>query len=147
MKRWVFEKYGPFIEGTYCSDTVFHWRMAMDGLKPFFTPELRVDHSNMEHAGPYLRHEIYHGRCFANVRVSEQPLTPGQTLLRLVLSPALPFVLFARTCARIVRTGTYAREFIRAIPVVWIGITAWCLGESLGYFTHLVRPLKARMSP
>ena len=35
MKRPAFERYGPFLEGTYCSDTAFQWRMAVGGERSY----------------------------------------------------------------------------------------------------------------
>lgn len=48
-KKKVFDKYNRFIEGTYCSDSEFHWRMAKDGHKVFFEPSIMVSHHCIEH--------------------------------------------------------------------------------------------------
>ena len=41
-KREVFDKVGVFIEGTYCSDTNFHWRLEEVGHRLLFAPSILV---------------------------------------------------------------------------------------------------------
>ncbi|MDH4209712.1 MAG: glycosyltransferase, partial [Anaerolineae bacterium] len=38
-KKEAFRTYGPFLEGTYCSDSEFHWRLGRDGQRLLFLPE------------------------------------------------------------------------------------------------------------
>jgi len=140
MKRWAYEKYGPFLEGTYCSDTAFHWRMAEDGFRPRFDPHLRVDHLNPERFRDYSRHEVLHGRCFATVRARTKHFTRGRAFCHGLAAPLLPFMLFGRAAHRVLRKTTYHREFLWSLPVVFWGISAWCWGEFRGYLSHRVRP-------
>jgi glycosyltransferase involved in cell wall biosynthesis len=136
MKRWVYEKYGPFIEGTYCSDSAFHWKMAEDGLRPAFAPELFVYHFNLEELREYVAHEVHHGRCFANVRVQEREMSRSEAFSRALSAPTLPALLFVRACKRVLRSGDHRAQMLRTAPVVTLGMTAWSLGELLGYAAH-----------
>jgi O-antigen biosynthesis protein len=45
IKRRAFDRYGPFLTGTYCSDSVFHWRMANEGQQVLSVPAIRVFHT------------------------------------------------------------------------------------------------------
>ena len=44
FQREAYEAYGPFIEGTYSSDTAFHWRARRDGQKVYLDLAIRVFH-------------------------------------------------------------------------------------------------------
>lgn len=136
MKREAWEKYGPFIEGTYCSDTVFNWRVAEDGHRPYFDPAIRVDHLNPTAFLETLLHEPMHGRSFANVRATEKQLSRGRLLAYSFLAPLLPPLLYARAAGRTwKRPGTFPR-FLATTPVVLSAMTAWSLGEFMGYLSH-----------
>lgn len=54
IKRWAFEKYGPFLEQTYCSDTAFNWRARADGQIPVFQPAIRIQHFNITRLRRFL---------------------------------------------------------------------------------------------
>jgi GT2 family glycosyltransferase len=68
-KREVFEQFGKFIEGTYCSDTEFHWRLRQGGHHLRFEPSILVSHQNITNLIDLNRHEYEHGKNFATVRV------------------------------------------------------------------------------
>jgi hypothetical protein len=133
VKRWAFDRYGPFLEGTYSSDTAFNWRIAEDGHRPLFVPAMRVGHVNVTDLGDYLRRKVFHGRCFAGVRVGERKFSAVRRLGYAVLSLGLPVLLSARAVRNVLRRGRYLREFAVAAPLVFLGIAAWSWGELLGY--------------
>lgn len=58
IKRWAFEKYGPFLEGGYCSDTAFNWRLKSDGHKPLFIPSIKIYHININRFRKFLKKEV-----------------------------------------------------------------------------------------
>lgn len=139
MKAWAYHKYGPFLEGTYCSDTAFHWRTAEHDLRPTFDPNLRVDHLNPEGLRDYTRHEAFHGRHFAVVRATERRFTRLQAFWHAFTAPLLPFVLFGRAARRVFGQKTHLREFLWSSPVVFWGISAWSWGELCGYLSQGIR--------
>ncbi|HMF12785.1 MAG TPA: glycosyltransferase, partial [Gemmataceae bacterium] len=75
VKRWAFDRHGPFLEGTYCSDSAFQWKVAEAGHRPVFLPAVQVWHTNVSRLGKFLIHEMFHGEAFARVRVVERNLT------------------------------------------------------------------------
>jgi glycosyltransferase involved in cell wall biosynthesis len=133
VKRWAFEKYGPFLEGTYSSDTAFNWRIATDGHRPFFVPTIRVAHVNVTDLADYLRRKVFHGRCFAAVRLAERRFSPARRLAYVPLSLALPLLLSYRAIRNVLTRGFYLREFALSFPLVFLGLAAWSWGELLGY--------------
>jgi glycosyltransferase involved in cell wall biosynthesis len=133
VKRWAFDRYGPFLEGTYSSDTAFNWRIAADGHRPLFVPAIRVAHVNVTDLSDYLRRKVFHGRCFARVRVAERGFSRLRRLAYATLSLGLPVLLPARAIRNVLSRGVYLREFAMAFPLVFLGLAAWSWGELRGY--------------
>ena len=77
-RKGVFEANGAFIEGTYCSDTEFHWRIAKEGLRIRFDPSIVVFHRNLDLLGRFLRHEFSHGMSFAGIRCRARAFSFGR---------------------------------------------------------------------
>jgi glycosyltransferase involved in cell wall biosynthesis len=139
MKRSAYSRFGPFLEGTYSSDTAFHWRMAADGQRPYLDPTIRVAHRNPTGWQGTVAHESFHGRCFAQVRVAERGFSRGRSLLHAMASPALPLVLFARAFRNASGTSRQVRSFLSAAPLVFLAMVGWSHGEMLGYFSGAFR--------
>ena len=135
LKRWAFDKYGPFLEGSYCSDTVFNWKLGKDRHKPLFIPSIRVSHMNINSLRAFLKHELNHGRYFAKVRVVEQEFSKLKRIIFVMISPLLPLLLFYRIVNRIVRNRIYLKQFMLSSPLVFLGLIAWFSGEFLGYLS------------
>jgi len=78
-----------------------------------------------------------HGRDFARKRLGEDPSSPRWLLLG--ATPLLPALL----TYRIARAAASARwsTFLRALPVTFAFLTAWSVGEAVGY---LRGPVDAR---
>jgi glycosyltransferase involved in cell wall biosynthesis len=135
MKRWLFDTYGPFIEGTYCSDTAFNWKVGRNGYSPFFCPAISVAHINTTDLGRFLARKAFHGKSFARVRTTEQRFSVFRRAVYVLLMPVLPLVLFARIARRAPHSGARAVRFALASPVVFCGLVAWSWGEMLGYLS------------
>jgi glycosyltransferase involved in cell wall biosynthesis len=140
FKREMFDRYGPFLEGTYCSYTAFHWRMARDGHRPWLDPAIRIAHINPTRLWALLRHEIQHGRYFASVRAKEQAFSTSRCLIYIVAAPLLPFLIFARAAACVFKSGRYRGRFLLVAPLVLLGKMAWSWGELLGYLRAVRKP-------
>jgi glycosyltransferase involved in cell wall biosynthesis len=135
VKRWVFDQYGPFLEGTYSGDTAFNWRLAEGGVRRLLVPSIRISHRNIDRLGDFLRKQIWHGRFFASVRTREKRFSRGKRLAHILGTPLLPFVLGGRVAGRVMASGTYVRPFLGAAPLVFLGLCFWSWGELLGYAT------------
>jgi glycosyltransferase involved in cell wall biosynthesis len=144
--REAFARWGPFLEGTYSSDTAFQWRMARDGERPRFDPSIRVAHRNPDALGRSLRHGVLHGRQFARVRAAQQSLRRPRLALNAASAPLLPALLFARTVLGVARNRTYAGRFTLTWPVTLAQLSAWSCGELLGYVAALADPGSASRS-
>jgi glycosyltransferase involved in cell wall biosynthesis len=142
VKRWAFEKYGPFLENTYSSDTAFNWKMQRDGHRPLFVPAVRVSHISLYNLKTLLIKKIQHGRYFARVRVAEKQLNLGWRLVLAASLPVLPFLLFYRRARLVLKHPPYLSAFITAAPLVWLALVAWSSGEAWGYLAGAYAPAK-----
>jgi GT2 family glycosyltransferase len=133
IEREVFSRYGPFLTGTYCSDTAFHWKLQRDGQSAFFSPHIRVYHHTSGSLISLLKHLYFHRRYFARVKCSEKRLTPAGRFVELALLPATPALLTGATVLRLRHCLSYLPIFIGVSPLVFLGFVARALGEAAGY--------------
>ena len=132
-KREIFEKYGKFIEGTYCSDTEFHWRLHKEGFRLRFEPAILVSHQNICHFIQLNRHEYVHGRNFATVRVKAQKFSRGKRLAYVLFSPFLPIKLFLERGLKTFRSPYYLFHFLKCSPLLFFALLSWSMGEVVSY--------------
>ena len=133
FKREAFDRYGPFLTGTYSSDTVFHLRARADGQVVRQEPAIQVFHRTLYTAGEFLRHVAFHRRCYAKVQMKVRQLSKRQRLFRLLLTPILPFLLFGATGLRVMRSNSLHGQFFRSLPLVFAGLCARAWGECQGF--------------
>lgn len=132
-KRAAFDGIGSFLEGTYCSDTEFHWRLAARGHLPRFDPTILVTHHSISALRRYLRHEYAHGRDFGRVRARYWGWPPWKRALYTATGLLIPWKLLAHIAWRTVRHRAYLLRFLVSLPFLVLGLHAWVLGECSGY--------------
>lgn len=132
-KRWSFEQYGPFLEGSLCEDTLFNWKLAEAGYSSLFVPSIQVAHINIENLGIFLLRKLNHGRTFAQLRVEEQNFSILKRVIYIFLSPLLPLIILYRRTQDVFKSKIYRQQFLLAFPLVFLGICFWSYGEFLGY--------------
>lgn len=131
FERRVYDDCGPFLEGTYCSDTAFCWAARRRGYRLWFEPTLRVRHRYSPTFEDFLRRQGNHGRTFARVRRAHGPPHPARLLA--LTWPLLAPLLFARTLRAVVRHRVWGGRFVAVAPLVLAGFAAWAAGEGQGY--------------
>ena len=100
LKREAYEAYGPFLEGTYSSDTAFHRRAWRDAPRVIWTLPSASFIGRGYNIRDYLSHVAYHRRFYARVKVRQTGWGPAR-LAQVVLTPALPFLVLAAIGARV----------------------------------------------
>jgi glycosyltransferase involved in cell wall biosynthesis len=132
-KREALDRYGPLLNDSYCSDTVFHEQLLKAGHGLWFRPAMLVYHYNPDRFIPFIRHQYFHGRSLARVR---RHRGGGFNWRGLVYIPAVAWVPLKRL-AKIGRNclfgGEYAKAFALSWPVILLGLVCWSLGEAAGY--------------
>lgn len=132
IKRQIFDNYGPFIEGTYCSDTALHWRMWEDGIKVLFVPSIKVYHTANYTAFSLLHHFFSHRSQFTRLMVHNKRLSNLKKLIYCFFIPVLPIILFGVVFLRVLKSGVFIKELFYSSPLVFAGLTARALGEYVG---------------
>lgn len=140
-KKWVFRKYGHFIEGTYGSDTDFNWRLGRDGHRLLWTPSIVVSHRSIEDFRQFLRHEFKHGRDCGRMRIVSQRFSRLRRWVYAICFFLIPLKLYAVIAARNFRYRTYLARFLAATPLLVLGLYSWSLGELVAYVRPAGRPL------
>jgi hypothetical protein len=115
-------------------EPLVHWALEGDGETLLLTPELVVDQmrDGLTVTG-LLEERVAWGRLFGSLRVRE-----SSTVRRIALTaiaPLLPAVLFWRLLRDQIGKRTAPERLIRVAPAALLLLTAWALGEALGYAT------------
>lgn len=131
--RALFDAYGPFINGTYASDSAFNARLAEAGISICYAPEISIGHRSIASFRRFLKHEFIHGCAFAVVRVEHLGFASWRRWLYPWIFFLITAKLFLEITVRVLKNRIYLTHFIITIPLILAGLTAWCLGESAGY--------------
>ena len=132
-KKRVFREYGQFIEGTYGSDTDFNWRLGRDGHHLLWVPSIVVRHHCIENFGRFLRHEFSHGRDCGRMRIASQGFSRLRRWIYAACFLLIPVKLYAMIAWRNFRYRTYLLSFLKASPLLGLGLYSWALGELVAY--------------
>jgi len=132
LKREAFERCGPFLGGTYSSDTAFQWRARRDGQRVLFNPGIRVFHTCEPGILEFLTHVAEHRRFFARVVRSQFQIDGWRRWLLVIPSPLYPFLLYVLTAMRVARYPSYLPPFLLSSPLVLLGCCARAWGEVTG---------------
>jgi glycosyltransferase involved in cell wall biosynthesis len=137
IKRWALDAYGPFLERTYCSAMAFSWKLGRAGHPPWLYPSIVVSRVGAPPLRTFFGREQPHlARVFARMRAREQGFSSAKRLAYALMSPAFPFLLFARAARRVVSHRRYVGQFVLNTPLILLGYAAWTYGEVRGYLSR-----------
>lgn len=109
-----------------------HDAMQRAGVTLESRPDIRVGHKKHYTIGEYLYQRYLYARSYAGMRVEQaqriQKLAYGLAAL------ALPPVLLYRTVVRVLKAGRHRRELVKSLPLLGLFVTAWAVGEAVGYW-------------
>lgn len=143
-KKWVFGKYGRFLEGTYGSDTDFNWRLGREGHRLLWLPCITVSHRSIGELWEFLRHEFHHGKDCARMRIRSQRFGVARRWLYAACFLLIALKLFVVIAFRNIRNRTCLPHFLRAWPLVAAGLVSWTLGELAAYVQPRYGPDRAQ---
>jgi hypothetical protein len=142
-RKSLLEALGPFLEGTYSSDTELHWRMERQGIRLRWEPRIRVTHKSIGSLTRFVKHELEHGRYFGRVRARARGWPRAASLLMGCAGPLIAAKLFGSMVWRNVCNPVYLPRFLAACPLTALGIGLWTAGECTSYWGHLLRRTSA----
>ena len=132
-KRKTLEEFGYFIEGTYCSDTDFHWRLQQRGYRLRFMPSILVRHHNINSFKRFLGHEYNHGRDFAQVCVKSKNFSKLKRFIYAFCFSLIAVKLFLKISLINFENRIFLLHFFKALPLLMLGLISWSFGECVGY--------------
>jgi hypothetical protein len=110
-------------------ENTVHRRLAERGHKLAFDRTMRVAQNKTYGFVAFCSDRFEHGLDYARTRTSDSSL--AARALRAALTPALPLVLTWRVGVAAGRA--HAGAFARALPVTVAFLSAWSVGEAVGY--------------
>jgi hypothetical protein len=115
-------------------ETTVHWAMMNAGETLYLSDEPIVDQMRGPlRLGALVRERFAFGRVFAYTRAREHSI--GTRLLYAIGTPFLPALFFLRLFVQQVKQRSRFGAFLRAAPAMAVLLTAWSLGEFVGYVT------------
>ena len=111
--------------------------MGRDGYLPVFNPKINVAHINPESLTRLVLHEVEHGWAFGELRIQEENFSDVKRLIYGLGAPLLPAMLLMRILRRVLSNRMLVSKFLFTLPIVWVGLTAWSLGEMFAYLSPI----------
>ena len=109
----------------------FHRLVLAEGRTLAWVPAMRVTQRASYPFGAFCRQRLLHGREFGSSRVRDK--ASGVRLARLALSPLIPFVFLLKIAARVAGSRRDLAPFVYSLPVLFVFVLVWALGEAWGY--------------
>lgn len=111
-------------------EVVLHPLLASAGAMRA-VPAMGAHHTGPFDYGYYLEQRYLLSRVWGGTQKSRVPF--AKRIVYLILGPFLPFVLYARTTLRVMRSSAPFGKFIAASPLLFGALFAYVWGEWLGY--------------
>jgi GT2 family glycosyltransferase len=121
-------------------ENVVHDCLRAAGNTLTFLPEAVVLQNDTYRFVDFYRNRFRHGRDYARRRLVDEPRYRRWVLL--AGTPVLPVLLTARVAGMAARVDRAA--FARALPVTFLFLSAWAVGEAVGYW---LGPPRGRPDP
>lgn len=113
-------------------ETTVHWALRDRGATLYLDPALRVYKQRSAITFAQAVHErLEWARVFAETRVSSK--SPGLRVSYALITPVLPPLLLVRIIKHMIRQHRSISQIIATLPLALILVTAWSIGELLGY--------------
>jgi glycosyltransferase involved in cell wall biosynthesis len=112
-------------------EATLHYKLLSEGARFRSVPGMIVYHRGPFDYGYYLRQRYLFSRAFAGAR--RGTLSPAKRAVYLLAAPAIPFVLLARTAARVFAKKCHVGKFLLCLPLIVPAMVIYVIGEWMGY--------------
>ncbi len=109
-----------------------HNTMRRAGVTLESRPDIRVGHKKHYTIAEYLFQRYVYARSYAGMKVQRAGIF--QRFIYGLATLALPMLLIFRIVARVLRAGRYRRELVTSLPLLALFVSAWAVGEAIGYW-------------
>jgi hypothetical protein len=113
----------------------FHRLVLAEGRTLAWVPAMRVTQRASYPFGAFCRQRLLHGREFGSSRVRGNGL--GVRLVRLLLSPLIPFVFLTKITGRVLKSRRDVPAYLYSFPVLFAFVLVWAFGEAWGYLAPI----------
>jgi glycosyltransferase involved in cell wall biosynthesis len=112
-------------------EVFIHQAMQRENMSLLLNPKIVVSYKNSFTFYGFMRQRFSHGKQFGKTRAGYISVTKRMALI--LLSPLIPFVYLYRISKRIFGKKRNVRKFLVSLPILFLFLTSWSLGELLGY--------------
>jgi GT2 family glycosyltransferase len=110
-------------------ENVAHQRLRAQGSSLHFVNSAPVYQNKSYQFWEFCRDRYEHGLSYSRSRLVEEP--HARRWLLMAVTPLLPFLILSRVARA--AAPTRWRAFVRALPATLAFVTAWSVGEAVGY--------------
>lgn len=115
------------LEGSW--ENVIHDRLHAGGHRFRLVPPARIRQNLSYHLASFCADRFEHGLDYAATRAQRLPVWRRAALI--AASPVLPLLLATRVARSV--NAEERRHFVRALPATLAFLSAWAVGEAVGY--------------
>ncbi len=128
-KRWVIKRFKDDIEeGVW--DMILHEHIKTAGIPLYLKPSLVVYHKMSASLSWYLKQKFHFARSYGGMRFGKAYL---KRWFYGVGSLLLPFIMARRIILCVLKKEQHKKEFVLSIPILFLLLIIWALGEAVGY--------------
>ena len=140
-KREALEPYKEIIKRGFWENIV-NAALITDELKILLTPDIVTVYKNSYGIISFLIQRFFHGYHYGNKRLVPFPMITR--FMFTLASPLIPFIHLYRIAQRVTNRNRHLRELILSLPILFIFLLCWSVGEYCGYISGI---FKERESP
>jgi hypothetical protein len=118
-------------------EPAFHARLRAAGHDLRLDPALTVTHRNRYRAGEFFGQRLAHGRQFGLARAAAW--SRARRAAMLLAAPLLPLAFLRKIVRAARRHPVCSRHVFPALGWLLVFLSAWGMGEAMGYWTALQR--------
>jgi len=121
-------------------ETIINGTFLKNGETLWLSPDVIVyqHRENLTFGKAFLERYVW-GRSYAGTLAKEMPVL--KRLIYLAFSPLLPFLLTARKFREVLLKKRHIGAFLSALPITFLLLCFWSIGEFVGYATAKPTPL------
>lgn len=129
----LLKRLGPFIEGDFKLETLFHEKAKQNGYRLFFDHQLVVKHFDDKKILKLLTYRFQYGRLFA----ARRGFQVWKRIIYIVFSPLIALFEYTRIFGHARYDRIYLKKFIQCTPLLLLTLFVWMAGESVGYLLNV----------
>lgn len=125
----LLKKLGPFPEGRFKLESLFHERAKQRGSGLYFSHGLKVAHFDNKKIADIWVYRFHYGRLFA----SRRRFPVWKRIAYVIFSPLIALNEYLRIFKHARHDRTHLKKLIQCTPLLLLTLFIWMAGECVGY--------------